>query len=168
MTAADTGALGALPGGAPDWLVAVYGIVAVLVALFGRNFGASIVATVKNRRAGLAARETEARQQERQFRATERTAAEQETDRVIARMSRQLEQLDADRQTMAREVEELREHVRGLYRREQDTMANLFAHGVWDHATKQHLPEDFPPPPPLMPPRRPEDQRSVEWGHTPA
>lgn len=164
MTAAS---LGTLPGGAPDWLAAVWGVVVILVALFGKGFGATITSSIRNRRAGLATRETEARQQEREFRAAERTAGEQETDRVIARMGEQLEQQGSTIDRQGREIGELRETVRAMFAREQSTMANLFAHAVWDHAVDQYLPEDFPSPPPLMPARIPtqDQQHSTEWGH---
>lgn len=61
-------ALGALPTGAPPWLQAAGGVVFVIVALFGQYPVKAAADAVKARRAGMARRETEAREQTRTMR----------------------------------------------------------------------------------------------------
>lgn len=155
-------ALGAAPAGGPAWLNAVWVALAVLVAIFGRGFGTSILSAMRSMRAGIAVKESTARQQEREYRAEERAAAETGNVAAFARLTAQLEDADRRITALVAEVEGLREQVRHQYAHEQSTMAGLSAHAVWDLAVKPHLPEDFPYPPPLLPPRA--VQHSSEWG----
>lgn len=157
-------ALGPAPAGGPGWVNVVWLGVAILVAVFGRGFGTALLAGVRNMRAGLASKESEARQQERQFRATERDAAEQAAERVMTRMGEQLKDADRRIAELGEEVGQLREAQRQAFVREQHAMSTLTAHAVWDHAAIQELPEGFPAPPPLLPPR--DVAHAREWGRS--
>lgn len=150
----------------PQWLLVAATVASLLVGVFGRGFIGSLFAWVRNQRQGLAARETEARQQEREYRATERTAAAEETERAFVRLGQEARDMSATITTLRGEVEELRDAVRVQFLREQSTMAGLTHHAGWDFMARQSLPLDFPEPPPLLPPQ--DQTHARDWGPSPA
>lgn len=158
--------LGQPPVGAPGWLSAVWVGLAVLIAIFGRGFGSSVVSGVRSLRAGFAARESRAREQERQLNTEARVAEEAHDAALYGRMREQMNDMATTIRSQGQQIEELREGQRQQYAWEQATMSHLSAHAVWDLATKPHLPKDFPEPPPLLPQRA--VQHSQEWGPSPA
>jgi Sec-independent protein translocase protein TatA len=139
----------------------VWIIVALLVVVFGQGFGKSLVSWWRNHRAGVSQRETEARQQDREARAEQEDMNARHAAELYERMRRQLDDQGETIQEQGREIAGLREQIRLLYVREQQTMDALTHHAGWDFRARTHLPEDFPEPPPLMPPR---DRHSAEWG----
>lgn len=153
-----TTAIGQPPAGSPPWLNAVWIGIVILAAVFGRGFGTSFLSAIRNLRAGLATRESVARQQERNLRAE----ADEATALAFTRMQGQLQDADKRIAHLDRQVTELQEAQRHAFIREQQTMSHLSAHAVWDHAVGQFLPDGYPAPPPLLPPR--EQMHAEEWG----
>lgn len=53
------------PPGTPGWLVVASGVVLLLVSVFGTGFGKAVASAIRQARAGVATRESQAREQER-------------------------------------------------------------------------------------------------------
>lgn len=152
--AALTGPIPNTPG-TPAWLVVASSVVVIVVALFGQGAGKAAMSALRNRRRGIAVRETDARAQEQENKRLERTAEDEQREKLIERMGNQLDDQARMLSVQGREIEELREWQRQQFERDVAWRGALMEHGGWDFRAVEALRRasvDLGPIPPLTPP----------------